>query len=94
MSCFQGNCYIKIILFNLKYLFPICSFLRENRSVMPWLDSAVFSNLVAVAEVLYLIWNYASPVKQLELHQLILTEHTALASDCRVSVTGPYVAIQ
>lgn len=89
MSCIQGNCYIKIIFFNLKYLFHTFTFLREDGSVMLWPDSTVFSNLVAIAEVSYLIWNYASPVKWLELYQFFLTEHTALTSNCRVSVTGP-----
>lgn len=55
MSCIQGNCYIKIIFFNLKYLFHTFTFLREDRSVMLWPDSTVFSNLVAIAEVSYLI---------------------------------------
>lgn len=74
MSCIQGNCYIKIILFNLKYLFLVCSFLRKNK-VSDALAELCFRT-VAITEVLYLIWNCVCPVEQLELHPFILTEHT------------------
>lgn len=40
------------------------------------LDSAVFSNSVIIAEILHLICNYVSPVKQLKFHQFILSTHS------------------